>query len=135
VADDSKVQGDPPLSATLQTIVNQASSIVWRIERRFVRKRLIQQLPRLDGKRYDDVAKRGVASIALDLAGVLWAIAGGWIALLVVVPEEIIITSGHAPLKFGSWAVVAALFSIAFFRMWLARRSSAKFQSSQPSRQ
>jgi hypothetical protein len=120
------------LTGDLQSIVDQASQVVWRVERGFVRKRLAQQLPRPDGKRYNEIVKSGVESVALDLAGLFWAIAGWCVGMLVILPEEAFISSRATALRYGTWAIVVVLFGLAFIRMLLARRSSGKYQRSHP---
>jgi hypothetical protein len=126
MSDNPKVEGQMSLSPDLQELVDQASRVVWKVERPFVRRTLTNQLPAPSARRFNEIQSWGVESAALNLAGAFWSLVAGALFMLLVLPELFFYPSESFALKFAFGAIVVCAFLLAFFRFVMSRRSRSK---------
>lgn len=106
-----------------RSIVVEAGSCVWRIERRFVIARLSKRLPLPDGKLHNEISARGVKSVSIGIASVYWAIAGWTEGMLVAVPSSVLFAHRFSLIRALSLLLAISFFGVSLTRSMVARHS------------
>jgi hypothetical protein len=116
-----------PLNAEQKRLIEEASELVWKVERRFVRRWLTASIPLASARTYSQIAEDGIESVAFDVAGRFWVVVAGVEAFAVALPVYFIfLNSPRTVFAWPGFVLLAILVGIGFSRGVMSRREKKR---------
>lgn len=116
------------LTGEPEKTVNAAGSLVWRLERSYVEKRIRSRLPLSDGILYNQISLNGMKATALGMAGAYWAVVG-FVILVIGILTEQIFDSSENTFKWSGLVLACLVFLISAFRTFQSIASQIRYRS------